>query len=278
MKSSEHVIEVSESDFQYEVLAFSNETPVVVDFWAEWCQPCKLLSPILERLAEEGDGAFRLAKVDVDANPNLTIQYQVQGIPAVKAFLKGQVVGEFSGARSELEVRSFLRKLAPGPGDLFLEKGISLLGSGDWGRAAQAFGAVLHKNPDNGPALLGLAKTHLAQGKAADAMPILRTFPASKEYSIAEQLIPLAEALLADQQATIEGVDEDLDSAYLHSLHLVALGNIPSAIDGMLGILRENINYRDGEIRRLLVALLHLLGEDNLQTKEYRAELASLLF
>jgi putative thioredoxin len=278
MSASGHIVEVNEGDFQYEVLAYSNQTPVVVDFWAEWCQPCKLLSPILEKLAQEGRGAFRLAKVDVDANPNLTIQYQVQGIPAVKAFRNGAVVAEFSGARSEPEVRDFLRKLAPGPGDLALDKGISLLAGGNWDQAAQAFGTVLNSSPDNAAALLGLAKSHLAQGKLMEALPILRAFPASKEYSVAEQLIPLAEALDEIQHADAGDPDDEWFAAYQQSLRLVDRGNLPAAIDGLLDILRANKHYRKGEIRKLIVALLHVLGEDNPQTKEYRTELASLLF
>lgn len=278
MKPSEHIINVNENDFQYEVLAFSSQTPVVVDFWAEWCGPCKLLSPTLEKLADEGAGSFRLAKVDVDANPTLAIQFQVQGIPAVKAFRDGQVIAEFVGARSEPEVREFLRGLAPNPGDLAIEKGNSMLAVGNWDLAGKAFAEVLGANPDNGQALLGLVKSHIAQGNAALALPILREFPASKEYSVAKQLLPLAEVLIESEDSTIpDGAEEQL-AAYQHSLKLIALGNIPSAIDGMMEILRKDKNYRSGEVRKLVVGMLHLLGEDNPQTKSFRSELASLLF
>lgn len=279
MKASEHIINVNESDFHYEVLAFSNQVPVVVDFWAEWCAPCKMLGPILEKLANEANGAFRLAKLDVDASPNIAIQYGVQGIPAVKAFRNGQVVAEFTGARPEPQVRDFLRALAPRPGDLALDKGNSLLAQGSWEQAALSFSKVLDANPDHAGALLGLAKSRLAKGKAAKALPILRQFPASKEYSSAEQLIPLAEAVagLSDEALSAEDED-DLWPAYQHALKLVELGNLPAAIDGMLDILRKDKHYRKGEARKVIVGMLQLLGDEDSQTKDYRAELASLLF
>ena len=278
MKPSEHIVEVSESDFQYQVLAFSNQTPVVVDFWAEWCAPCKLLGPTLEKLAKEGAGSFRLAKVDVDENPSLAMQFEVRGIPAVKAFRNGQVIAEFSGARSEPDVRNFLLALAPNPGSLALDKGSSLLAGSEWDRASQVFSEVLKTNPDNAQALLGLAKSQLAQGNALQALPVLREFPASKEYSTAEQLIPLAQAMADADTESAHDESDDLHNAYQHALRLVSLGNIPSAIDGMLDILRQDKGYRNGLARKLTVGMMHLLGEENSQTKRYRSELSSLLF
>ena len=277
MSSSPHIIDVGDNDFQYEVIAYSNQTPVVVDFWAEWCGPCKMLSPILEKLAEEADGSFRLAKVDVDANPNLTMQYQVQGIPAVKAFRGGQIVSEFAGAQPEPQVRDFLRALAPGPGDLALDKAHSLLAGGDWAQAAQVFGEVLNSKPDDASALLGLAKSQLAQGEAQNALPILREFPVSKEFATAEQLLPLAEALVAAKESSAAASDE-LRPAYERTLALVTKGNLHAAIDGMLDILRADKGYLDGRAREIIVGMLHLLGDDHPDTRAYRNELSALLF
>jgi len=136
MVSSEHIIDVTEMDFQYEVLQYSRNKPVVVDYWAEWCQPCKTLGPILERMANQADGMFRLARVNVDENPNLALRYNVRNIPAVKGFRLGNVAAEFFGVIPEEDIRSFLAELAPSPLDLVLHfaANAKVYERKDWGR------------------------------------------------------------------------------------------------------------------------------------------------
>src|SRR5512138_2786220 len=127
MMSSNFIVDVTEHDFEYEVLSYSQNVPVVVEFWATWCQPCKTLSPMLERLTEEAGGSFRLARVDVDSNPNLALRYGVRSVPTVKAISQGQVVGEFAGLQPEARVRDFLARLAPpSEASLAIEKATSL--------------------------------------------------------------------------------------------------------------------------------------------------------
>src|SRR4030067_2970921 len=108
--ASEFIKTVTESDFEYEVIALSNQAPVIVDFWAEWCRPCKTLTPILEKITEEAGGSFRLAKVNVDESPNLALRFNVRSIPNVKAFRDGQAVSEFLGFEPEPRVRDFIRR------------------------------------------------------------------------------------------------------------------------------------------------------------------------
>ncbi len=121
--TSEFIIHANELNFEYEVISFSMNTPVVVDFWAEWCQPCKTLGPILERAIQEAGNSIRLAKVNIDQNPNLAIQYGVRSIPTVKAFVQGAVVAEFVGMQPPDRVRAFLDQLTPpSPIDLAVEK------------------------------------------------------------------------------------------------------------------------------------------------------------
>jgi putative thioredoxin len=234
---------------------------------------------MLEKLAIQANGAFRLAKVNVDHNPNLAMQFDIRGIPAVKGFREGQVVAEFTGVQPENAVRDFLRKLVPSEGDLNLEKGLSLVNLGRWADALNPLQQALKADPDEPRALLGLAKTHLAQGKPSDALVILHNFPASKEYTTAETMIPLATALATTADEDIPLDSEDLLApAYQRALKLIARDNIPAALDGLLDILREDKTYRDGEVRQVILGLLELLGDENPQTREYRKELASLLF
>jgi len=277
--TSKYIIEVSESEFQHEVLAYSSQIPVIVDFWAEWCIPCRTLAPILEKLVEEAQGAFRLAKVNVDENPRLAQKYKISSIPAVKAFHGGEVINEFIGIRPEPEVREFLGSLAPSANDLVVEKGYSLYLEKQWEAAAEAFRQALGSDPDHGQALLGLAKSELAQGNAAAALVVLREFPSNKQYTVAQRLLPLAEIManLALGEL-VESADEFLESAYENSLRLIGRGNLPSAIDGLLEILRSDIKFRTGEIQNAILGALEMLDQENAQVRDYRSELSSLLF
>jgi putative thioredoxin len=277
MMTSDFIVNVSEADFEYEVLAYSQQAPVVVDFWAEWCVPCRTLSPMLERLAQEGQGSFRLAKVNVDENPNLALRYGIHGIPAVKAFREGKMVAEFAGVQPEPRLREFLRALAPSKSDLALEKGNSLLAMRQPRQAETTFRAVIKEFPENPVAQIGLAKSLLLQGESQESYQILRRFPASREYNTSQLLLPLALALSDLDQNRLKE-DDPLDPAFNQALRLVKRSNIEAAMDGLLDILRENKHYADGRARLILVALFELLDENNPVTRQYRAELASVLF
>jgi len=277
MMTSDFIVNVSEADFEYEVLAYSQQAPVVVDFWAEWCIPCRTLGPMLERLAQEGQGSFRLAKVNVDENPNLALRYGIHGIPAVKAFREGKMVSEFAGVQPEPRLREFLRALAPSKSDLALEKGTSLLAMRQARQAETTLRAVIKEFPENTIAQIGLAKSLLLQGESKESYQILKGFPASREYTISQALLPLALALSdLDQERLKE--DDALDPAFNQALRLVKRGNLEAAMDGLLDILRENKHYGDGRARLILVALFELLGEGNPIARQYRAELATVLF
>jgi len=176
--ASDFIIDVTEADFEYEVLAYSQNVPVVVDFWATWCRPCKTLSPLLEKLANEATGSFRLAKVDVDANPNLALQFGVRTVPTVKAFSMGQVVTEFVGNQPEERIRSFLINITPPSKDnLAIEKATSLMASHQWGDAEEVFRELLEQHPEQPEILLGLTKSLLGLGNAFESLLILRNFP-----------------------------------------------------------------------------------------------------
>lgn len=278
MMTSENCIEVNEINFEYEVIAFSKNVPVLVDFWAEWCQPCKSLSPILEKLVAEAKGTLRLAKVNIDNNPNLARQFNVRSIPTVKAFIQGQVAGEFTGAQPEGRVREFISKLTPpSPVDLEIEKGQGLLFSHEWSNAEKILLDALSQKPDSAAAQLGLSKSLLAQGRPDEALNYLTQIPDSRELHTAEQLKPLAQALLRLKNGELPE-ETDLDAVFLNSLRLASQGKFPLALDGFLDILRLDKHYRDKLARDVILGILELMGSEDPQTREYRSELASALF
>jgi putative thioredoxin len=278
MSPSNFIVDVTESDFEYEVLSYSQNVPVVVDFWAQWCQPCKTLGPMLERITEEANGAFRLARVDVDANPNLALRYGVRSIPTVKAISQGQVVAEFAGLQPEARVREFLERLGPpSEGALALEKANSLLANHQWAEAEEIYRALEEKNQNQPGVLLGLVKTLLAQGKSGEALFILNYFPASKEYSQAQLLRPLAESLIKFEKNELPE-ENDLDISFRASVRLASRGNLLAALDGLLDIMRQEKRYRGDKARQVFLGILELLGVEDADARQYRAELALVLF
>jgi putative thioredoxin len=276
--SSDNIISVTESSFEYDVIAYSQNTPVVVDFWAEWCKPCKALTPLLERIAREADGSFRLAKVDVDENPNLALRYSVHSIPTVMAFSQGKKVSDFTGVIPEARIYEFIRGiLPPSPSDLLGQKGESLFMERDFEGARQAFEEALELDPNHPASLLGMMKISLMTGQYDVAQSIYRNFPASQEFNAAEELLPLIKAM--DDYSNHRLPEEtDLDMAFNNAIHLAMRGNIYASLDGLLDILRQDKKYRRGRARSVLLALLELLDPQDEQTRQYRSELASILF
>jgi putative thioredoxin len=275
--TSEYIKIVTETDFEYEVIAYSNQLPVLVDFWAEWCQPCKTLTPILEKIAIDAGGTFRLAKVNVEDNPNLSLRFNVRSIPNVKAFRDGQVVSEFLGLQPEARVIEFIRNLAPSQIDLLLEKGQSLLDSLKWPEASVTFRQFLTKYPNHPAGLLGLLKSELMNGDYPQVKAIIDKFPPSPEYARMEIIRPLYDVLVkmkADQKFT----DEPLEAAYLNSIQLTIRGNLPAAMDGMIEILRQDKHYLNDEVRKVLLGLFEVLGSNHPISQQYRQELAMVLF
>jgi putative thioredoxin len=275
--ASEFIKIVTESDFEYEVIAYSNQIPVIVDFWAEWCRPCKTLTPVLENLAEDAQGRFRLAKVNVDDNPNLALRFNVRSIPNVKAFRDGQIVSEFLGLQPESRVKEFIRNLAPSQIDLLLEKGQSQLDAMNWLEASNSFRQFLGKSPNHPAGLLGLLKSILMQGMFSDAKQIIELFPPSQEYAHMELLRPLLDALSANKSGQ-ENYDDTLDATFDNAVRLIMRRNLPAAMDGLIDILRQNKHYRNDELRNVLLGLFEILGDSHPLTQQYRRELAMVLF
>ena len=266
------------NDDAFEKTVLGSPVPIVVEFWAPWCGPCRVLSPILERLAIEAGGDFVLAKVNVDENPNLSIRYGVHGIPAVKAFRNGELVAQFHGAQPERTVRKFIEQLTPSEAEQAVEQAHSLLATRHYPEAEAAYREVFEQDETNSEAALGLVESLLIQGKGSEALSILQNFPPGTAWVKAEGYLPLA-SLLNEVETAAPNLDlPPLDASLFQAGRLIGRGNLPAAMDGLLDVLRQEKSYRAGLPKQVLLALFSLLGEQDPLTRKYRDELASVLF
>jgi putative thioredoxin len=278
MAKSDYVMDVTEATFQAEVLDRSRQVPVVVDFWAPWCGPCRMLGPVLEKLANEFKGGFILAKVNTDENQRIAMHFGIQGIPAVKGIKDGRVAAEFVGAVPEPQVRAFLNKLdvKVGGGAAAGPDADSLLAQGKWIEAEMALRAQGATNGAEPAVKLNLARALLAQGKAAEANEILNKVTGGPEEAVALQLRPLASLLL--EATTHTNGAGGLDGLYHAAGQKIAAGDLRGAMDALLDVLRRDKKFRNGEARQAMLAIFTVLGEDSALVREYRGKLASVLF
>jgi putative thioredoxin len=253
MTMTTNVTDVSEADFQSLVIEGSKQTPVVVDFWAEWCQPCKTLGPILEKVTNEAQGSVRLAKVDVDANPRLAQAFGVQGIPMVIAFKDGKPVSQFTGAVPEAAVRQFIAQLIPPLVDEAVLAAEALADAGDLAGAEAALNQLLVDQPANLDAGLSLATLLLDRGASQEAIEVLSRLsqtPDVKRLLAAARLLDGGEVDLADPEA---------------------------ALPRLLELVQEGGDGRE-KARLQMIDLFDVLGAENPLTVEYRRRLANALF
>ncbi len=270
------IVDVSEESFEMEVLAFSSKSPVVVDLWAPWSIPSRVQSPMLAKLAAEAQGAFRLARVNVEEQAKLAEKLKVKSVPTVKAFLDGRIVADYTGVLTEENMRVFIARILPEEGSLLLEKGLNLLLLGNYTEAEAALKEFLQTHPQDPAGQLALIRAFLFQGKALQAEGLINRFPASPYYNTAKTLAPLAKAYLIADRTAPSGQPEE--AIFRNALKLAKHGNIPAAMDGLLDLLRKNKHARQGEVRDVFLALLTVLSEQNPLVRQYRLDLTNILF
>lgn len=281
-----YVIDVTDQTFATEVLERSKTVPVVVDFWAAWCGPCRMLGPILENLAQEYQGQFILAKVDVDRNQQLAMQYRVQGIPAVKAFRDGRLAGEFTGAQPEPQVRRFLEGLVPSEADVLTKQGFEWEVNNQPAMAEENYRAALSKKADHYPAKIGLGRVLLNQGEVEGAVSILESIPEGvKEKAVANALLAGAEfqKFAAGQseeelKAKLQANPNDVANHYALASLYALKQQYPQAMDEFLEVIRRDRSYNNDGARKAMLAIFTILGEEQQVTRTYRQKLANALF
>jgi len=272
-----NIIDVNEETYEFEVVNYSSQKPVVVDLWAPWCIPCRVQSQILVQLAQEGDGEFRLARINVDEQTRLAERLKVTNVPAIKAFVDGRVVAEYVGVLSEKNLRLFVDRIMPRAGSLLLVKGNSLMLLGEFEEAEAALELYVIESHGDPAGLLAYARVMLYQGKGRSAMEILQHFPVSQESTLSTVLLPLAKAYTDPELEKIV-LDNPLESAFRNAIRLAKRGKILIALDGLLGILKKDKNYRNGQAKAVYLGLLEVLSDAHPNVRQYRSDLSTALF
>lgn len=283
--------EATDQSFMADVLEPSREVPVLVDFWAPWCGPCRQLTPLLENAVKKAAGAVKLVKINIDENPGVAGQLRIQSIPAVIAFQNGQPVDGFMGALPESQILDFIARLAGdvsgGELDTLLERAETAMAEGDLGGAAQDFAAVIQKDPENTQAIAGLARVHLASGDTDAAKNLLDQVPEPKKSDPAIAGVRAAMELSSDIEApgdlsTLKarvGENPQDPAARLDLARaLIASGDLDAAAGELLESLRLDKTHEDGAARQLLLKVFDAAGPDAELTKSGRRRLSSILF
>lgn len=289
--SADLVKDITEAEFAAEVIAASQETPIIVDFWAPWCGPCKTLGPMLEEAVGAAGGKVRMVKVNVDENQQVAAQLQIQSIPTVYAFWQGQPVDGFQGALQGSQVKEFVSKLADLKGadglSAAIEAAEEMLTEGAAVDAAQTFAAVLGEEPNNAKAYSGLVRAHLAMDDLDQAEAILNGAPAeisgSAELEAAHAQLELAKQAanagpVAELTATVEADPGNLQARFDLAQALYADGQTEAAVEELLELFKRDREWNDAAAKAQLFTIFEALQPQDPIALNGRRRLSSMIF
>ena len=278
--TSPHVHDITTEDFPAAVLQRSREVPVVVDFWAEWCEPCKVLGPMLETAAADAGGAFELVKVDVDQNQELSAQFGIQSIPTVVAFRDGAPVSRFSGAIPQPALDEWISTIMPTELELMIEAARDAALEGDEQRSEELFRQVLTQQADNQDAGTGLAGLLMARSDHQEALIVLGKLAPTADVERLQSAARLGQSRGDDLGELTEAAqtDPDDDAAAIRlATALAGRGEYEPALDQLLAVVRKRRDSLD-EARTAMVDIFGVLGDEHPTTIAYRRQLANALF
>lgn len=262
-------------DFQKDVIEKSFSKPVLVDFWAEWCGPCKMIGPVLEKLAEENKEDWELVKVDTDKNQQIAMQYGIRGIPNVKLFKDGKVINEFTGALPEVAIKDWLKKSIPSRFADQIEHAKLYLKNGDVD-AAKAILEDIHKGDINNSEVKVLLAKILLFEDQKEALRLTQNIDGNlNNIELAEAIGILAEILNRD---SISFPDSEVKESYITAIDCIRKKDFDSALAKFIHIIRNDRNYDDDGARKACIAIFKFLGEDHDVTQKHRRDFGSALY
>ncbi|WP_106479032.1 thioredoxin family protein [Phytohalomonas tamaricis] len=282
---SQYIVEVDVSNFQQVVLEGSMQVPVLLDSWAPWCEPCKSLMPVLEKLAREYQGAFVLAKLNIEDNQQIAAQLGIRSVPDVKIIIQGQLYDQFQGALPEGQIREWLGQYIDAPaasGENIEEQAQAALESGDTATAKTLYQQLLAENPEHYDYHIELAGVLAAEEDSAQATEILDALPpehrdSPKAKGVRARMEFAAEAW-SHEQITALGERDDSEARYQRALRAVADGRYDEGLEGLLDVMKRDRSYGEDAARKTLLRAFDVLGNDHPLTVTYRRKLFTLLY